>query len=52
MVWASEGIIGQEFEHGAVAFIQLQSGLCLALWPRRSIAMTLDWRLIRPAQRK
>lgn len=36
--FASEGIIGQEFEHGAVAFIQLQPGLRLALWPRSSIA--------------
>lgn len=34
----SEGIIGKEFEHGAVAFFDLQSGLKLALWPRRSIA--------------
>ena len=32
------GIIGQEFEHGAVAFIELQGGLRLALWPRTSIA--------------
>ena len=32
------GIIGQEFEHGAVAFIDLQGGLRLALWPRTSIA--------------
>lgn len=31
-------IIGKEFEHGAVAFFQLQSGLKLALWPRSSIA--------------
>ncbi|WP_181296041.1 VOC family protein [Pseudomonas sp. Q2-TVG4-2] len=36
--FASEGIIGQELEHGAVAFIQLQAGLRLALWPRSSIA--------------
>lgn len=36
--FASEGIIGQEVEHGAVAFIQLQPGLRLALWPRSSIA--------------
>lgn len=36
--FASEGIVGQEFEHGAVAFIQLQPGLRLALWPRSSIA--------------
>ncbi len=33
----SEGIMGEEFEYGAVAFIQLQSGLKLALWPQRSI---------------
>lgn len=36
--FASEGIVGKEFEYGAVAFIQLQSGLRLALWPRKSIA--------------
>ena len=34
----TEGIIGQEFEHGAVVFIELQGGLRLALWPRASIA--------------
>ena len=34
----TEGIVGAEFEHGAVAFIQLQPGLRLALWPRKSIA--------------
>ena len=34
----SEGIIGKEFEYGAVAFIQLQESLRLALWPRESIA--------------
>lgn len=32
------GIIGTEFEHGAVAFFDLQAGLKLALWPRKSIA--------------
>lgn len=36
--FASEGIIGTEFEHGAVAFFDLQPGLKLALWPRASIA--------------
>lgn len=35
---ATEGIIGQEFPNGAVVFIQLQSGLRLALWPRQSIS--------------
>lgn len=36
--FATEGIIGEEFEYGAVVFIPLQSGLRLALWPRKSIA--------------
>src|SRR5207253_1962617 len=35
---ATEGIIGQEFEHGAVAFFDLQAGLKLAIWPRKSLA--------------
>ena len=34
----TEGIIGKEFEHGAVVFFDLQGGLKLALWPRKSIA--------------
>lgn len=34
----TDGIIGTEFEHGAVAFIDLQSGLKLALWPRNSLS--------------
>lgn len=34
----TKGIIGQEFEHGAVAFFDLQSGLRLAIWKRDSIA--------------
>lgn len=34
----TEGIVGTEFEHGAVAFFELQHGLKLALWPRASIA--------------
>ncbi|MEO8411354.1 MAG: VOC family protein [Propionivibrio sp.] len=35
---ASEGIVGQQYEHGAVAFFDLQAGLKLALWPRASLA--------------
>src|SRR5690606_1960591 len=35
---ATQGIVGKEFEHGAVVFIQLQPGLRLALWPRKSIS--------------
>ncbi|MBI2312936.1 MAG: VOC family protein [Betaproteobacteria bacterium] len=34
----TEGIVGTQFEHGAVAFFELQGGLRLALWPRRSLA--------------
>jgi catechol 2,3-dioxygenase-like lactoylglutathione lyase family enzyme len=34
----TEGIVGSEFEYGAVAFFDLQVGLKLALWPRTSIA--------------
>ena len=34
----TEGIVGAQFEHGAVAFFDLQAGLRLALWPRKSIA--------------
>jgi catechol 2,3-dioxygenase-like lactoylglutathione lyase family enzyme len=34
----TKGIVGTEFEHGAVAFFELQSGLQLALWRRASIA--------------
>ncbi len=33
----SEGILGQEYEYGAVAFIELQSDVKLALWPQQSI---------------
>lgn len=34
----TEGIVGTEFEYGAVAFFDLQASLKLALWPRDSIA--------------
>lgn len=34
----TQGIIGQEFEDGAVAFFDLQPGLKLAIWPRKSLA--------------
>ncbi len=34
----TKGIIGREFEHGAVAFFDLQRGLKLAVWPRDSLA--------------
>jgi catechol 2,3-dioxygenase-like lactoylglutathione lyase family enzyme len=35
---ATEGIVGTEFEYGAVVFFDLQGGSKLALWPRSSLA--------------
>jgi catechol 2,3-dioxygenase-like lactoylglutathione lyase family enzyme len=34
----STGIVGREFEHGAVAFFDLDAGVKLAIWPRESLA--------------
>jgi catechol 2,3-dioxygenase-like lactoylglutathione lyase family enzyme len=34
----TEGIVGKEFEHGAVAFFDLQIGLKLAIWSRKNIS--------------
>jgi uncharacterized glyoxalase superfamily protein PhnB len=36
--WPTEGIIGEQFENGAVVFFDLTHGLKLALWPRKSLA--------------
>jgi catechol 2,3-dioxygenase-like lactoylglutathione lyase family enzyme len=36
--WPGQGIVGEQFEYGAVAFFDLQPGLKLALWPRASLA--------------
>jgi hypothetical protein len=41
----SKGIIGQEYENGAVAFIELQSGLKLALRPQQSLSLDSDLQL-------
>lgn len=35
---ATQGIMGTEFEHGAVAFFDLQANLKLALYPRKSLS--------------
>lgn len=45
----SEGIVGTQFEHGAVAFFQLESGLKLALWLRASIAHDKGLSLVPPS---
>ena len=34
----TEGIIGREFEHGAVAFFELSGGLKLAIWEQDNVA--------------
>ncbi|MFI5304672.1 MAG: VOC family protein [Nitrospiria bacterium] len=34
----TQGIVGKEFEYGAVAFFELQSNVILAIWPRESIS--------------
>ena len=35
---STTGIVGREFENGAVAFFDLEYGLKLALWPKTSIS--------------
>lgn len=34
----TEGVVGREFEHGAVAFFDLSGGLILALYPAASLS--------------
>jgi catechol 2,3-dioxygenase-like lactoylglutathione lyase family enzyme len=34
----TDGIIGTEFEYGAVVFFQMSSGMTFALFPRKSLA--------------
>ncbi|WP_394342404.1 VOC family protein [Salinigranum rubrum] len=36
--WPTEGIVGTEFEGGAVAFFPLNNGVQLAIYPRSQIA--------------
>ena len=45
----TRGIIGTEFEHGAVAFFELAGGMQLALWPRASIAADLGLEVTPPS---
>lgn len=45
----TDGIIGKEFEYGAVAFFDLQAGLKLALWPRKSLAQDSGLALAKPS---
>jgi uncharacterized protein len=34
----TQGMVGEEYEHGVVAFFDLQAGVRLALWARANIA--------------
>lgn len=45
----TDGIIGTEFEHGAVAFFDLQSGLKLAIWPRASLCHDTGLKMTAPS---
>jgi len=45
----TEGVIGREFEYGAVAFFDLQPGLKLGLWPRQSLAHETALLLSKPS---
>jgi uncharacterized protein len=36
---ASKGIVGTKFEHGAIAFFELQNGMQLAIYPRKHLAL-------------
>ena len=46
----TEGIVGADLDHGAVAFFDLQPGLKLALWPRTSVAHDTGLPLEAPSQ--
>ncbi|WP_115992614.1 VOC family protein [Cohnella lupini] len=45
----TEGIIGTEFEHGAVAFFDLQAGVKLAIWKRVDLAYETKVSLTAPS---
>lgn len=45
----TEGIVGREFEFGAVAFFDMQPGFRLALWPRESLARDSGLPLTQPS---
>ncbi len=45
----SKGIVGREYEHGAVAFFELHGGLTLALFPRENLAHDAGVRVTPPS---
>ncbi|MGH8634032.1 MAG: VOC family protein [Burkholderiales bacterium] len=46
---ATQGIMGTEFEHGAVAFFNLEAGLKLAIYPRKSLSKDSGLSLEKPS---
>ncbi|WP_417664183.1 VOC family protein [Pseudidiomarina donghaiensis] len=36
--WPTDGIVGEKYENGAVAFFKLANNLTFALWPKQSLA--------------
>jgi len=46
---STQGIFGTEFEHGAVAFFDLQGGIKLGIWPRESLAHDTGLTLSKPS---
>jgi uncharacterized protein len=51
LVLHTDGIVGKEFEHGAVAFFDLQSGVRLAIWARADIAHDAGLAVTAPSRR-
>ena len=45
----TEGIVGTQYPNGAVAFFDMQAGLKLALWPRKSLAADAGLALAEPS---
>ena len=45
----TQGIVGREFEHGAVVFFDLVGGLRLAIWPRVDLAHDTGLRTTPPS---
>ncbi len=46
----TEGVVGKEFEHGAVVFFNLKGSLILSLWPRKEIAWDAKVPLSSPSE--
>ncbi len=47
---ASKGIVGKEFEHGAIAFFDLENGITLALYRASLLPWMPEFPFLLPAQ--